>query len=86
MKGGICQTPPFRLSQYDEETDERCGNSYRRSAHRFSHYWRTFAEGMGISPLTPQRTVVIELFELLMMYQTPVDGRHIAMSVLPSPS
>src|SRR5437868_1183224 len=41
---------------------------------------------IGTSPLVPQFTCIIAPFELLMMNQVPVDGRHTAMSVLPSPS
>jgi hypothetical protein len=48
-----------------------------------SHYG---LPGITMSPLAPQLTVVTEPFELLMMYQRPSDGRHTAMSALPSPS
>jgi hypothetical protein len=43
-------------------------------------------QGIGMSPLPPQTRAAKGLPEEYRIYQVPVNGRKIAMSVMPSPS
>ena len=46
----------------------------------------TFANGIGISPLSAHCLYFTRLLELSMIYQAPPEGRKIATSALPSRS
>lgn len=51
-----------------------------------SEFYGFCFDGTGISPFMPKFKIVIIPVELFVIYQTPVDGRKTAKSVLPSPS